>query len=252
MNDNLGRALEEVGDLYTGRAADPARSLVPAITLPEESGAADRSPTVSRELVAGEGTSELRPEPEETATPTSRPRSTDSGTYEVRSGDTLSQIAERVYGSSRAWADILAANPKLSDAAKIRPGMKLVLPEQARLSGANPVASRRSENRATSAEPVDLRHVPMTADSIARLQEHRRSSARSAAATPPRSTAPSSPVRRLGDVESHKVQKGDTLMGIALKHYGSKSAWRKIYDANSATMKNKNQLRVGMVLRLPS
>lgn len=47
----------------------------------------------------------------------------------VRSGETLSSIAEQYYGSSNAWRKILDANKTLKDANKIAPGTKLVIPE---------------------------------------------------------------------------------------------------------------------------
>ncbi len=47
----------------------------------------------------------------------------------VRSGETLSAIAEQYYGSSNAWRKILDANKTLKDANKIAPGTKLIIPE---------------------------------------------------------------------------------------------------------------------------
>ncbi|MFD0860181.1 LysM peptidoglycan-binding domain-containing protein [Roseovarius aquimarinus] len=48
--------------------------------------------------------------------------------YEVRPGDTLSLIAERVYGEASRWSQIDAANPELGGGADIAVGMTLVLP----------------------------------------------------------------------------------------------------------------------------
>jgi tetratricopeptide (TPR) repeat protein len=49
----------------------------------------------------------------------------------------------------------------------------------------------------------------------------------------------------------HTVAKGDTLMSIALKYYGSRSKWRDIYAANRGVMKNEGDIHVGMELVLP-
>jgi nucleoid-associated protein YgaU len=60
------------------------------------------------------------------ATPESReaPR-----TYEVRSGDSLSKIAKRVYGNANKWRQIFEANTDtLKDPDKIYPGQVLVIP----------------------------------------------------------------------------------------------------------------------------
>jgi tetratricopeptide (TPR) repeat protein len=49
----------------------------------------------------------------------------------------------------------------------------------------------------------------------------------------------------------HIVAKGDTLYSIALRYYGNRSAWEKIYRANQAALPNRDQLRIGQRLVLP-
>ena len=50
-------------------------------------------------------------------------------TYEVKSGDSLSKIAKRVYGNASAWKKIFEANADvLKDPDKIFPGQKLKIP----------------------------------------------------------------------------------------------------------------------------
>jgi nucleoid-associated protein YgaU len=50
-------------------------------------------------------------------------------TYEVKSGDSLSKIAKRVYGDAKAWPKIHEANKDLiKDPNKIFPGQKLKIP----------------------------------------------------------------------------------------------------------------------------
>jgi nucleoid-associated protein YgaU len=47
----------------------------------------------------------------------------------VRSGETLSGIAQQYYGSTSQWRKILTANPEgIKDANKIAPGTKLIIP----------------------------------------------------------------------------------------------------------------------------
>lgn len=50
---------------------------------------------------------------------------------------------------------------------------------------------------------------------------------------------------------THMVQKGDTLQSLALKFYGTRSGWEKIYQANRGTMPSKDQLKLGQVLLIP-
>ena len=50
--------------------------------------------------------------------------------HTVMQGETLSHISEEYYGTSRQWQKILDANKDvLSSPEKLRPGMKLVIPE---------------------------------------------------------------------------------------------------------------------------
>ena len=52
-------------------------------------------------------------------------------TYEVKSGDSLSKIAKRVYGDAKAWQAIFDANKDiLKDPNKIYPGQKLKIPQK--------------------------------------------------------------------------------------------------------------------------
>jgi len=52
--------------------------------------------------------------------------------------------------------------------------------------------------------------------------------------------------------QEHTVASGDTLSGIAQKHYGSQAKWKAIYEANKEVIgDNPNLIRVGMVLKLP-
>lgn len=51
---------------------------------------------------------------------------------------------------------------------------------------------------------------------------------------------------------THIVSKGDTLSSISLKYYGSASRWQEIYRANQAVIPNKNSIKIGTVLTIPS
>jgi tetratricopeptide (TPR) repeat protein len=50
---------------------------------------------------------------------------------------------------------------------------------------------------------------------------------------------------------TYVVQKGDTLQSLALRYYGTRSAWEKIYQANRSGLPSKNQLKVGQQLVIP-
>jgi tetratricopeptide (TPR) repeat protein len=47
------------------------------------------------------------------------------------------------------------------------------------------------------------------------------------------------------------VQRGDTLQSLALRYYGSRAAWEKIFQANRSGLPSKDQLKVGQQLVIP-
>lgn len=50
----------------------------------------------------------------------------------------------------------------------------------------------------------------------------------------------------------YTVQRGDTLSSIARRLYGNAADWPRIWDANSAAVRNPNVISTGMVLTIPS
>ncbi|MGO9528764.1 MAG: LysM peptidoglycan-binding domain-containing protein [Verrucomicrobiia bacterium] len=50
---------------------------------------------------------------------------------------------------------------------------------------------------------------------------------------------------------THIVQRGDTLQSLALRYYGSRAAWEKIFQANRSGLPSKDQLKVGQQLVIP-
>jgi tetratricopeptide (TPR) repeat protein len=50
---------------------------------------------------------------------------------------------------------------------------------------------------------------------------------------------------------TYVVQKGDTLQSLALRFYGTRSGWEKIYDANRGCLASKDQLKIGQSLTIP-
>ena len=52
-------------------------------------------------------------------------------------------------------------------------------------------------------------------------------------------------------VRTYIVQRGDTLQSLALRYYGSRAAWEKIFQANRSGLPSKDQLKVGQQLVIP-
>ena len=59
------------------------------------------------------------------------------------------------------------------------------------------------------------------------------------------------PAMPMAEPTSYTVKKGDSLEKISKKVYGSSKHWRKIYDANRATLKSPDRIRVGQKLSIP-
>ncbi|HXI85056.1 MAG TPA: LysM peptidoglycan-binding domain-containing protein [Verrucomicrobiae bacterium] len=55
----------------------------------------------------------------------------------------------------------------------------------------------------------------------------------------------------LSRARTYVVQRGDTLQSLALRYYGTRSAWEKIYQANRGGLPSKDQLKVGQQLMIP-
>lgn len=76
--------------------------------------------------------------------------------YTVRSGDTLSEIAQRELGSARRWQEIVAANPGL-DPGRLQVGKTIRIPGAEPASGARaasaPVKAEKGPASAPSDEP---------------------------------------------------------------------------------------------------
>jgi tetratricopeptide (TPR) repeat protein len=120
-------------------------------------------------------------------------------------------------------------------------------------SDPNEVARLRSENAGLMQENLALK---------ARLTELGRAAAvhpteAAAEATPlahvtqVANVSPGVPTAEVTKTRTHVVEKGDTLQSLAVRFYGTRSAWDRIYQANRNALSSKDQLRIGQVLVLP-
>jgi len=136
--------------------------------------------------------------------------------YVVRSGDTLSEIAQHELGSAKRWKELVAANPGL-DPSKLRVGKKLAIPGGAAASG-----SRSPGTTLASATPPKASTPP-----------------KAKAATPP-ATGPA----------TWKVGRGESLWIIAQRSLGDGKRWKEIAALNPGL--NPDRLVQGAVLKLPA
>lgn len=133
----------------------------------------------------------------------------------VKDGDTLSGLASQHMGSAGKWRELLDANADvLSKPEELRVGMRLRVPSQqteALIEQANLALSEQAPTPAPQTETQT-----------------------------PRPTA-----------QMYTVVSGDNLYRIAQKTLGNGERYREIYEANRDQLRNPDDIRVGMVLKLP-
>lgn len=105
------------------------------------------------------------------------------------------------------------------------------------------VAALRSEEKSEMEEASSL--LPEQAkDAKARRD------AAQAAAKQEKAQKPAEPLHE-AKPETYVIQEGDTLIKIALRFYGTKSAWLRIRNANKAIITTDGRVRAGDEIRLP-
>ncbi len=68
---------------------------------------------------------------------------------------------------------------------------------------------------------------------------------------PPLAASPETALAESPHARVHVVQKRDTLYSLALRYYGTRAAWEKIYEANRSGLPSRDQLKVGQQLVIP-
>lgn len=138
--------------------------------------------------------------------------------YIVQSGDSTWKVAEAFYRSGENYRDIESENG-LSANASLEVGQEIVIPD---------VPTRLEIDQLLSPTPAfspTPSSIPLTITS-----------------TP---TPTSSPER------THTVRPGEGLWQIAQRYYNDGNRYVDIYEANRDRMKNPEDIRVGMELRIP-
>ncbi len=137
--------------------------------------------------------------------------------------ESLASVARKHYGDPAFAAGLGQANPGLVGfGGTLRPGDRLVLPERS-----SPLFAARP-TPAVAPTPTP----PPTPEAVP--------------STPPQRATADAPA---GTVTAAA---GDTLSGLAVRHLGSGQRWDELLAANPDVLKRPEQLRVGMVLRLPA
>ncbi|MBI2514075.1 MAG: LysM peptidoglycan-binding domain-containing protein [Opitutae bacterium] len=118
-------------------------------------------------------------------------------------------------------------------------------PTPARESNANSFALNLDSIPTVRTRPTPARQEPVVATPS--QTPTTRTPTRPAQKQAPATSSPQS----VRGARTHTVTKGDTLMSLSLRYYGTRSRWRDIYQANRSAMKNEGDIRIGMQLAIP-
>ncbi len=132
--------------------------------------------------------------------------------YEVRPMDTLSGIAQSELGSSKAWRQLVEANPGI-DPNRLRVGMKIRIPGS---ESAPKAPSRKTDDASRIAKSETSRDAELQVDT-----------------------------------RFYLVGAGETLTEIAQAELGTTKRWKELYELNRDRLASADRLIAGQRLRLP-
>nr|AKB95205.1 LysM domain protein [uncultured bacterium] len=132
---------------------------------------------------------------------------------EVKPNDTYWTISKRAYGTARYFSSLALYNQnRIPDPKKLRPGMKVIIPDPALLEERYPEFFKHSQ---------------------------------------PKSRLPSGYFLQADGTPAYRIGDRETLSEISQKHLGRASRWIQIFQMNRHILKDPNKLKQGSVIGLP-
>jgi nucleoid-associated protein YgaU len=166
--------------------------------------------------------------------------------YQVKKGDTLSKIAQKLMGGSENYMDIFEANKEvLRNPNDLHVGMTLKIPTPPN-SVDFPIGKPVEETKpavdettltADETKPATDETTPAADETKPAVDE----------TTPTADeTTPAAP-----EFKEVTVKPGQSLSILALRHLGDSDRYMEIFEANKDVLKSPESLRAGMTLKIP-
>lgn len=155
--------------------------------------------------------------------------------HPVEEGETLYAIAKKEYGDGNLWKELAKYNASRVKGESVRAGVTLKIPPKDVLLGKAVLAGSTSGG--------------VRVDDVLRTP------------SAPTGSTLGSPMAQLsttgggaasGEAKTYTVKAGDTLGAIAKATLGSAKRWEEILAVNSDKLESPEELKIGMVLRLPA
>jgi nucleoid-associated protein YgaU len=212
------------------------------------------------EKVASNGSA---PEQAESSTQKKPDASPASRTHTVASGETLSKIAKKYYGTSTNWKRIAEANPKsVGKNGEVRVGVKITIPPEQPSAPpvADPAQIRREPSERVIAQDQPEKRLPRTelpqgdlpSDKPAKSEIAKTGQKPRPQVQEPKGKPQSEKPQTEKASDSYVVRSGDTLSEIAQRELGNASRAKDIVRLNrDAFPDGGTAVRIGMVLKMP-
>ena len=204
------------------------------------------------------------PPPTHIDPPPALPPATEAKTHVVGTGETLSEISAKYYGTAKNWKKIAEANKV--DQSELKVGQKLIIPAADPVVAVNQttpdlangertytiqkndsyysIAKKELGNAARWKELEKLNNGIASED--LRVGKVIKLPAKAAAVDP---LLPAPEALTAGDPNVHVVKSGETLSDISKQHYGTTTKWKEIIKANPGI--DPEGLKVGQKLKIP-
>lgn len=168
---------------------------------------------------------------EKTEKAESKATTTEERWHTVQSGDSAYKIAKTYYGSGSAWKKLASYNNgRINADGSVKVGVRIKLPPAEKLglkATDSLTALKAGENGANKVKSdVAVKSADKTKDAV------------------------KTEVKSKGG--TYTVKAGDTLGKIAQTQLGTTKKWKSLMAANSNLLKDPEDLKVGMVLKLPN